>query len=215
MKKLLLILVILCSLLSILGANLVGEIPTYYISGKGFYVDKSGVKHAGKLKFYYTIFHESGEVSNRNVVYKGEGEKRELAYEEIKYFVIKKEEYYPREEFSFTTYSPRNNDLIKEYILKKVFVQKVVVGRISYYTTSAIIGGGVSQRNWDVDIIEKEGELFHVNLCAKDKKKSKMDCLLELIKDQPKLYEKYKRRSKFTPFTEASMKYIFEDYNSF
>lgn len=215
MKKLLLILVVLSSLLSVGSANVVGEIPTYYISGKGFYVDKSGVKHEGKLKLYYPIYHESGEVTNRNVVFKGDGEKRELNFDEIKYFVIKKTEYYPIEEFSFTTYLKGNQDLIQEYTVKKVFLAKVTVGRISYSTHSCVIGGGISQRNWDADFIEKEGTSFNLNLCAKENDGNDKMCLLKLIKDQPELFEKYKKRSKYTPISENYMKYMFEEYNGY
>jgi hypothetical protein len=215
MKNLLLILVVLSSLLPGRGAIVVGEIPTYYTTGKGFYVDKSGVKHEGKLKLYYPIYHENGEVTNRNVVFKGDGEKRELDFDEIKYFVIKNAEYYPIKEFSFTTYSKGNEDLIQEYTIKKVFLNKVTVGRISYSTHSGVIGGGISQRNWDADFIEKEGTIFNLNLCAKENDWNDKMCLLKLINDQPELLEKYKKRSKYTPISEGSMKYMFEEYNGY
>ena len=181
--------------------------------GKGFYVDKEGKKHEGTLRLVHPKAFNKKEKPT-TVSFKDESGKRELDFNEIAYLKIKKYRYIPLEELSFSV----AETLIKrgwqrDYTMKNVFLKEIVAGRISMYTHYSLIGPGSNAIECQTDFFEKEGEKIDINKCRENK--SYNQCLIEPLKDNDKVYKKYKKLAKITIHSESTIETMYKDYNSY
>ena len=204
------LLVILIPLLMALKPNVTGNIPTSSYEGKGYYVDQSGVKHFGKLTLFYPIEQPDGKGhSTGGLMIKDKEGKRGIIFNEINHVVISSRVYYPRKNLNFFVKGYKFPE--REYNLEYVFLERIAIGKISYHVHTSVVGEKTKSFNWEANLLEKDDKEFPLYECSKDKKKK--ECLLELIKDDREVYEKYIKKLKYSPVSKYLIGEMCKDYN--
>jgi hypothetical protein len=178
--------------------------------GKGFYVDNEGAKHEGFLVLKFAKhFSEEESLASLQIKYQ-DGNEEKVKYDDIQRFTIGKTEYTKREELSMV--ANLGTEFEAKYDLKNVFLRVVTDGRISYYVHYMVIGSKLNNRGLSTKIFLKENKEFNMDKCQESKKLNY--CLIELMKDEPTIYEKYRKRARFYVHSETTIKKMYEDYNS-
>jgi hypothetical protein len=181
-----------------------GSLPVYHVQGKGFYVDKAGNKIEGKFKFFY-----ARTDSPSGLVLLSKKEREVIPFNNISKFVINEREYLPVDSITFEIKSIKK--AAGSYTMKNVYWERRLEGRISYYVLRTLLVFEKDHWNWDALFLEKDGELIDLEVCSKGK--SKKQCILNLMKDNSEIYQKWQKKMKFSIPHEINIHGYFKEYN--
>lgn len=181
-----------------------GSLPVYHVQGKGFYVDKAGNKIEGKFKFFY-----ARTDSPSGLVLMSRKEREVIPFNNISKFVINEREYLPVDSITFEINSVKKAAGV--YTMKNVYWERRMKGRISYYVLKTVLVFDKDHWNWDALFLEKDGELMDLEVCLVGK--SKKQCILNLMKDNPEIYQKWQKKMKFSIVHHNSIQGYFKEYN--
>jgi len=166
--------------------------------GKGFYIDKAGDKHYGKLKLKPMRVDEDYKVEAAVLIYIGNDKELYLTYNDVTEFNISGHRY-----FTYDNYEKYEPSMSINPVFEKVFLYKYLEGRISVYThlifgpfklkisSGVLIKGGKVQAYTDFN---EENDFY-----------------FEFIKDNKILYKKWNKW--INNFSDLDFKSMFIEYN--
>lgn len=188
----------------IMLVSFVGSIPVYDIKGKGFYIDKEGNKFEGKIKYFYA----RTDVSS-SIVFFDKKKTRVVPYQDLASFTINDIDYIPIDSIKFEINRVKKAKGV--YTMKNVYLERRAEGKINYYVLRTLLITGKDHWNWDALFLEKNGQLIDLEECSEGK--SRKPCILDIMKDNPKIYQKWQKKIKYTIPHVSNIQGYFKEYN--